>query len=151
MNHEDLEYSKELLYSEDNESTLSEIQEINKSSILHILTSNYNWNNGFDIPRAIMNNKCCDYGTGLLIFYLADGYRLLESRDTIANHPLKGWKEFIEEVYMKLIQNDFSTQSISYTPPLTKVQIFKLRKANPSIPEGVLSQSPGGKIDIPLL
>ncbi|MCR2803381.1 DUF4274 domain-containing protein [Paenibacillus soyae] len=48
---------------------------------LHINAANYNWDSGFEVPKAILGNENCDFGTGLLMFYRADGYRLLEPKD----------------------------------------------------------------------
>lgn len=73
---EKLQELKDLLYSEDNSKIITEI--INKNPLdLHILAANYNWNSGFEVPKAILSNENCDFGTGLLMFYRADGYRPL--------------------------------------------------------------------------
>ncbi|MEK3725445.1 MULTISPECIES: DUF4274 domain-containing protein [unclassified Paenibacillus] len=147
---EKLQELKDLLYSEDNSKIITEI--INKNPLdLHILAANYNWNSGFEVPKAILSNENCDFGTGLLMFYRADGYRLLESKDAFSASTSSEWKEFISKLYERILDNDFSNKSISFTPPLTKVQVFKLRKSNPSNPDVFLEKSPGDGIEIPVL
>lgn len=32
------------------------------------IAQNYNWDDGFDIPQAIVGNKYCDLGTALMEF-----------------------------------------------------------------------------------
>lgn len=44
---------------------------------------------------------------------------------------------------------EFKTQNISFSPELTKIQIFKLKKSNPSISDILINESPGNIIDIP--
>lgn len=151
MNSEELQYLKELLYIEDIRSIREEVKKIKNPIFLHIFAANYNWNSGFEVPKAILDNENCDFGTGLLMFYRADGYRLLESNDAISGSSFGVWKEFINNLYKKLLDGNFSEKSISYAPPLTKVQVFKLRKSNPNIPDVFLDKSPGNDVEIPVL
>lgn len=138
-----------LLYNFENEVVIEKVGNIENSELLHIFAANYNWNNGFDVPRAIINNKYCDYGTGLLLFYYADGYRFLMDKEEVLSSPLLEWKNFITHLYEKLINLDFNTQEISFRPELSKIQVFKLRKNNPNVPEVFIEKSPGIVIDIP--
>lgn len=150
MNGEELQKLKELLYSEDTSNIISEIKKLSPLG-LHIFAANYNWNSGFEIPEAILDNGNCDFGTGLLLFYRADGYRILESKDAVAESSLSDWKKFISNLFDKIVDGDFSNKMFSFTPPLTKVQAFKLRKSNPGIPEMFFDKSPGDDVDIPVL
>ncbi|MBE1446737.1 DUF4274 domain-containing protein [Paenibacillus sp. OAS669] len=150
MNGEELQKLKELLYSEDNSNIISEIKKMNPLE-LHIFVANYNWNSGFEIPKAILDNGNCDLGTGLLLFYRADGYRVLESKDAVTESSLSDWKKFISNLFDKIVAGDFPNKMISFTPPLTKVQAFKLRKSNSGIPEIFFDKSPGDDVEIPVL
>lgn len=150
MNGEELQKLKELLYSEDTSNIISVIKKLSPLE-LHIFAANYNWNSGFEIPEAILDNGNCDFGTGLLLFYGADGYRVLESKEAVAESSLSEWKKFISNLFDKIVAGDFSNRMISFTPPLTKVQAFKLRKSNPGIPEIFFDKSPGDDVDIPVL
>jgi hypothetical protein len=151
MNSMDLQKLRELLYSEDHNSIIAEMKRLDSPLYLHIYAANYNWNNGFEIPQAILGNKNCDFGTGLLMFYRADGYRIMESKDALAESNLSEWKEFICILYQRILENSFSTNTISFAPPLTKVQVFKLRKSKPNVPGILLDKSSGDEVDIPVL
>jgi len=149
MENKDISLLEELLYSTNKEDTISRLKNIDNPIILHCFAANYNWNSGFDIPIAILENKDCDLGTGLLMFHYADGYRLLESPEEVSNSPLQEWKVFILKLQNKIINSEFKTQNISFNPELTKIQIFKLKKSSSSISDILISESPGNIIDIP--
>ncbi|MDQ0114013.1 DUF4274 domain-containing protein [Paenibacillus harenae] len=147
---EELEKLKDLLFSEDTSKIITGIQNMNTLE-LHIFAANYNWNSGFEIPEAILDNGNCDFGTGLLLFYRADGYRVLESKDAVSESSLSDWKKLISNLFDKIVAGDFPKKMISFTPPLTKVQAFKLRKSIPGIPEIFIDKSPGDDVEIPVL
>lgn len=130
---EELQKIKDLLFSEDISKIITGIQNMSPLE-LHIFAANYNWNSGFEIPEAILGNGNCDFGTGLLLFYRADGYRVLELKDAVSESSLGDWKKFISNLFDKIVAGDFPNKMISYTTPLTKVQAFMLRKSNPGIP-----------------
>ncbi|MDA1853171.1 DUF4274 domain-containing protein [Bacillus cereus] len=149
MENKDISLLEELLYNTNKEDTISRIKNIDNTILLHCFAANYNWNSGFDIPNAILENKDCDLGTGLLMFHYADGYRLLESPEEVSNSPLQQWKVFILKLQNKIMNLEFKTQNISFSPELTKIQIFKLKKRNPNISDILINESPGNIIDIP--
>ncbi|WP_422615026.1 DUF4274 domain-containing protein [Cohnella caldifontis] len=66
-----------------------------------------------EVPKAILGNDNCDFGTGLLMFYRADGYRLLQSKDAVSESTLREWKEFISNLYQRLLEDGFSNKEIS--------------------------------------
>ncbi|MGL5150835.1 MAG: DUF4274 domain-containing protein [Clostridium sp.] len=151
MDNSKIEYVHKLLYSENEEQIISEIKGISDSKLLHVIAGNYNWDNGFDIPYSIINNKSCDLGTALMIFYNADGYRVLENNDELKNPNLKQWANFISEIEKGILNNRFRGNSIKFIPPLTKVQIFKLKKNNPNIDKVFLEESDGEVIEMPII
>jgi hypothetical protein len=144
-----LEYVYNLLYSEDKESTVKEINSISDGKLLHVMAGNYNWDNGFEIPYSILNNDNCDLGTALMMFYDADGYRILEDEDELNNPNLVQWSNFISKIYEKISENKFKSSTIKFMPPLSKVQIFKLKKSKPNIDTIFLEESAGDFVEIP--
>ncbi|QHZ47242.1 MULTISPECIES: DUF4274 domain-containing protein [unclassified Bacillus (in: firmicutes)] len=149
MDKKDINFLEELLYKTDKDSTISLVRNIDDPLMLHVFAANYNWNSGFDVPRAILENENCDFGTGLLMFHYADGYRMLENQDDVSTSTLEEWKDFLFKTYNKLINLKFKTQNISFDPELTKIQKFKLKKSNPNIPDILLDKSPGHVVDVP--
>ena len=149
MDNSKKEYVYKLLYSENKKDIIDEIKSITDSELLHIIAGNYNWDNGFEIPYNIINNKNCDLGTALMIFYDADGYRVLENEEELKNPNLKEWANFISEIEEQILKNEFKVNHIKFIPPLTKVQIFKLKKNNPNISKVFIEETDGDVVEIP--
>lgn len=149
MDKKDISFLEELLYNTDKANTISWLSKVDNPLILHFFAANYNWNSGLNIPKTLLENEYCDLGTGLLMFHYADGFRLIESAEEVSNSILEEWKVFLLKLYNKLINLDFKTQNISFNPELTKIQIYKIRKNNPNIPDILISKSPGDLVDIP--
>ncbi|GAB6088103.1 DUF4274 domain-containing protein [Alkaliphilus crotonatoxidans] len=118
---------RQMLYDKDKEEVLKELYDINDPEILYLYANNYNWDNGFEIPRKILLKSCCELSTALMMFYAADGDRYLQDKDE-NNGNLKEWSIFIKELYNRIINNEFLKGDIKFVPPLSKVQIFKLKK-----------------------
>ncbi|SHK35506.1 protein of unknown function [Clostridium cavendishii DSM 21758] len=140
------QWIRELLY--DDISKLEEkINKINDPIALHIIACKYNWDDGFNIPKLIIENKNCDLGTASMIFYDADGYAFLNGNNEDESANLKEWFSFLSYLYGKIFNGEFVSKSIQYTPELTKVQIYKLKKVNPSIPGILLNGVVGIKVN----
>lgn len=147
MDNSEKEYIYKLLYNE--KDTIDEIKSLTDSELLHVIAGNYNWDNGFEIPYNIINNKNCDLGTALMIFYDADGYSVLENREELKDINLKEWTNFILEVEKKILNNEFKENHIKFIPPLTKVQMYKLKKSNPNIAKVFIEETDGDIVEIP--
>lgn len=119
----------EFIYDKPKDMILVELDNINNADFLHIYMDNYNWDNGFDIPKKIIQKDCCELSTALMIFYLADGTRYLENRCVIENISPTVWTTFIEELYTLIICGNFIEGDIFFEPPLSKVQLYKLKKS----------------------
>ncbi|WP_145962239.1 DUF4274 domain-containing protein [Thermoflavimicrobium daqui] len=143
-----LEQLRNLLYEEDEVKVLDEINRIENALDLHILARNINMNDGFQVACSILNNPYCDLGTALLLFYDADGYRLLTEDIEKISDRLREWKEFVLLLYNRIVNDEFSNKHISFIPPLGKVDIYKMKKKNPDIPKVFLEPSPGKEIGI---
>lgn len=142
---------KEILEMEDKRCAINLINEISNEKELHILIYNYNWDNGFEIPIAVINNKFCDFATALMTFYLSDGYSILTDIEILENNSISEWKSFIINLLDRIRRKDFKTSKLSYSIPLSKVQLFKIRKSNFADLEILLTDVAGEEMDIPLL
>lgn len=93
---------------------------------LRQVLNEYNWDDGFDLPKELLKNQDCDLALALEIFYLADGYSYLidKSRST----SLKEWKLFVEKLYLDILEGKFIQTASTFKNPLTKVQRYKLKK-----------------------
>lgn len=149
MDKAEIDYVYSLLYSGDKENTIKEVNEISDCKLIHVTAGNYNWDNGFEIPYSIFINENCDLGTALKMFYDADGYRLLENKDELNNPNLVQWANFISGLFERILNNSFKSKDIKFIPPLSKVQIFKLKKSNPYIAKIFIEESDGKIVEIP--
>lgn len=123
-----------ILYSESNDKAVELVKSINSEDELFVLLDNYNWYNGFEVPEAIINHPNCTLPVTLLAFHRADGIQyLLEGEAIFANRLSKSWKDFIKEVYDKILKKKYPNGSISFQPEITKIQKFKLNKLNPNL------------------
>lgn len=125
-----------------NRRLFEKVKDTNDLMLLHDIAKELDWECGFKIPEQIINNKNCDLGTALLSFYLAGGDELLNDvkffeEKKIDEDDIIGsdCKTFIINLYYRILKRDFKTQIIKYDPEWTKVQIYQLRKANPTIDE----------------
>lgn len=117
---------KALLYDTDNDEVKRTIFQTEDQEILYVYAYNYNWDNGFDIPQAVLDNEKCDLSIALLIFYRADGLSYLEDKSDNANLPQ--WSSFIKRLYDSILTGKYQRGEIEFKVPLSKVQLFKLKK-----------------------
>ena len=116
-----------LLYDATNDEVKRIIFQIEDQEILYVYAYNYDWDNGFDIPQTVLDNKKCDLSTALLIFYRADGISYLTDKSDNVN--LSQWSSFIKKLYDSILVGKYQRGEIEFKVPLSKVQLFKLKKA----------------------
>lgn len=151
MNTDDRKWIRDILFSGDLDSIIEEIKQIDEPLFLHVIAGNYNWGEGFKIPTEIISSPYCDLGTALLMFYDADGYKLLESREVFNLSVSASWKKFILYLYDKIAYKDFQYTSISFDPPIPKMRMYRIIKNNPDIPAVFFVKSPGIVLEMPRL
>ena len=117
------------LYNDDLNEAIKYINNIKDEETLFVYANNYNWDNGFEIPEAIIENKYCSISVALLLFDLADGISFLKNKGE--NSHLPDWSSFIKKLYAKVIKNEFASGKVRFSPELTKVQLYKLKKQLP--------------------
>lgn len=116
-----------LLYDTPKEEIKRVLSQTEDQEILYRYAYNYNWDDGFEIPQIILDNKRCDLSTALLIFYEADGWRYLTEKSENTNSPQ--WSSFIRKLYDSILKEKYQAGQIAFTVPLSKVQIYKMKKA----------------------
>lgn len=121
-------FIKDLLYNKSKKEVLKLLEEIDEPDIIHIFMNNYNWDDGFEIPKKVLDNYSCELSTALMIFYLADGIRYLEDKDDVKQSSLTEWSRFVQDLYGRIMSNKFKKGDILFKPPLSKVQAYKLKK-----------------------
>lgn len=117
---------KRLLYDFPDEEVMSIISSTDDIELLYTYLYNYNWDDGFEIPQMILDNEKCDLSTALLAFYGADGAAYLQNK--LGNENLPKWKVFIKKLYDCILKGKYVKGQIAFKVPLSKVQIFNLRK-----------------------
>ena len=149
MDAEQLKKLSDILYFESKAEAVKLIQSINSEDELFVLLDNYNWDNGFEVPEAIITHPNCTLPIALLAFYRADGIRyLFEEEDTFKNRLSKSWDIFIKKVYDNLLKERYPSGSISYQPEITTIQKFKLKKLHLNINSFILDGVSGKDVQI---
>ena len=149
MDAEQLKRLSNILYSESKAEVVKLVQSISSEDELFVLLDNYNWDNGFEVPEAIINHPNCTLSLALLAFYRADGIRyLFEEEDTFKNRLSKSWEIFIKKVYDNLLKERYPSGSISYQPKITTIQKFKLKKLHLNINSFILDGVSGKDVQI---
>lgn len=118
---------KALLYDANTDEIKRIISQTEEQEILYVYAYNYNWDNGFDIPQTVLDNEKCDLSIALLIFYRADGLSYLVDKSDNVNLPQ--WSSFIKRLYDSILMGKYQRGKIEFKVPLSKVQLYKLKKA----------------------
>lgn len=147
MTEYDSELFYELLYEKSESELVNYIEQTEDSVLLHIIAVNYNWDNGFDVPRSIVDNKYCDVGTALMIFSDADGYGIFFDEENF----LKEWFDFVTYLKHRIDDNSFICGNIRFIPQLSRADIFHLKKRCPYINKIFIEGTTGMNIDVPLI
>jgi len=127
MDDRSLKMIEDMLYNKNKEEILEALDDINNPEVLYVFSYNYNWDNGFEIPKKILLKDCCELSIALLIFYSADGISYLRNKNQ-ENVDLKEWSFFIKEVYLGITKKTLKRGEIKFVPPLSKVEMYKLKK-----------------------
>ena len=151
MDAKQLKKLSDILRSESNTEAVKKVKSIMTEDELFVLLDNYNWDNGFEVPEAIINHPNCTLPVALLAFHRADGIQYLFEGETIfANRLSDSWENFIKEVYDKILKKQYPNGSISFQPEITKIQKFKLNKLNPNLDSFILDGVLGKDLHIRL-
>ena len=149
MDNRQIQQIADVLYTESNAKVVASLKQFQTENELFVLLDNFNWNNGFEVPKAVLNHPKCSLSVALLAFYRADGVRyLLEGEAAFANPLSKEWEGFVKDVYTKILRGQFPSGTISFQPEITKIQKFKLKKLKPEIDERFLEGISGKDLNV---
>ena len=149
MDNRQIEQIADILYAESNDKAVASLEQLQTEDELFVLLDNFNWNNGFEVPKAVLTHSKCSLSVALLAFYRADGIRyLLEGEAAFANPLSKEWEVFVKDVYTKILRGQFPSGAISFQPEITKIQKFKLKKLKPEIDERFLEGISGKDLNV---
>ncbi len=139
---------KSLLYDCTNDEVRNIISQIEDPDILYVYVYNYNWDNGFGIPQQILDNNKCNLSIALLVFYRAEGVSYL--LDKSYNESLPQWSNFIKKLYDSILDGKYQNAGIEFRAPLSKVELFKLRKVLTEWENIFIESIEGENLDIDL-
>ena len=149
MDNQQIQQIADILYSESNTKAVASLKQLQTEEELFVLLDNFNWDNGFEVPKAVFNHSKCSLSVALLAFYRSDGIRyLLEGEAACANPLSKEWEVFVKDVYTKILRGQFPSGAIYFQPEITKVQKFKLKKLKPEIDELFLKGISGKDLNV---
>lgn len=120
-------------YEDDIERVTSIAKASRNPSFLQQYAINYNWDNGLELPITIANNRFCDLGTALTLFWLAEGMSYF-SGEVKRNDYNNDWADLCELLIQRLADNFYSIGPVSFKPSINKVTALKYEKAGvPSV------------------
>lgn len=114
------------LYNDTVNKAVKYVKSLVNEEELAVYINNYNWDEGFEVPEAVLLNENCTMSVALRVFELADGMTYLESKSDCTG--LENWIGFISKLYHRIIAGDFKNGNVAFKPDLTKVQLYKLKK-----------------------
>jgi hypothetical protein len=84
---------------------------------LHYFAMNYNWDNGEDAVRAVIDHPLCDMGTASMIYWLAQPDLLLgwEAEGRCSKSELDDLA-FVKRLQIRLLERDFGHRQIRFDP-----------------------------------
>ena len=90
----------------------------------------YNWDDGMDVPEAIMVHPACDLGVALHLFELAGGFALFTEASDWKYQ--ESWAAFCRTLFGRILGGHYSRVIVPFESSLSRVERFKLQKAGVS-------------------
>jgi hypothetical protein len=118
-----------------------ELLTVTSKVVLHLVGAQHNWDSGFAIPLAILRSAACDFGTALMLYWLAEP----EREDTAIGER----KAFLAEARYKLDSMQFATRSISFSPTdfFQWNRVYRHRLEQRGFAAHLLDPAPGEVLD----
>ena len=123
---DEFEKVQDILYNDASiEEIKKKIEELDNPQDIYVLSYNYNWDDGFEIPTLIINNSHCDLSVALLLFYSAEGEEYWS--DDFDKTDEEQYN-FINKLHNDILKGKFIMAGIEFIVPLSKVEKYKLKK-----------------------
>lgn len=118
----------QIQYEDDPEKIIGIARNSSNPFFLQQYALSYNWGDGYDLPLTIANNKSCDLGTALTLFWLAEGMSYYQD-EVERNEYNEAWVDFCDLLIGRLLNNAYLPGPVSFKPEINKVTAFKYKKA----------------------
>ncbi len=106
---------------------------------LRILARDYNWDDGLGVPELISVHPNCDLSVALELFWLANADEIVLGKAQESPYNAD-WRSFCSRLSEKISRGEYASSENLYSPPLTRVQAYNLRKQGlPEVFFGALS------------
>ena len=116
----------EHLYNDSPSQAVKFVENLVDEDSLFVYASEYNWDNGFDVPQAILQNPNCSLSVALLVFHSVDGILYLEDKSSAEG--TRRWRSFVSALYKRILKGEFPKGNVPFDPQLSRVQAYKLKK-----------------------
>lgn len=140
---------QEMLYNENDQEVKDFIIKLDYAEELYVYAFNYNWDDGFDIPKLILDNSNCDLSTALLLFYNAEGFIFLHE-DEEDNFFDEEHCDFVTKLHDDIVNGRYIMGDIQFEIPLNRVEKYKLNKLLDENEKIFLNDIAGKNLDIHL-
>ena len=117
----------EHLYNDSPSQAVKFVENLVDEDSLFVYASEYNWDNGFDVPQAILQNPNCSLSVALLVFHSVDGILYLEDKSSAEG--TRRWLSFVSALYKRILKGEFPKGNVPFDPQLSRVQAYKLKKS----------------------
>jgi hypothetical protein len=120
---------------------------------LHYFAMNYNWDDGEDALRAVLEHPLCDMGTASMIYWLAQPDLLLgwEAEGRICTGPELDDLTFVKRLQDRLLRRDFGPRQIRFDPRNVLGVDYTQPDAGstgmPLVPGALKEPTPGRELD----
>ena len=137
---------QEMLYNDNDQEVKDFIIALDDAEELYVYALHYNWDDGFDIPKLILNNSKCDLSTALLLFYNAEGV-IFWHEDYFFDEE---HRDFVTQLHDDIVNGRYIMGDIQYEIPLNRVEKYKLNKLLSENEKIFLNDIAGKNLDIHL-
>jgi len=108
-------------------SSVKAVKALGSAIELQSVVRSYNWDDGFEIPRAIADHPCCDLAVALELFSLSDGVSVYTGEVQLNGHN-REHVEFCQLMSARLLSGHYKPGAAEFKSDLSAVQMYKLRK-----------------------